>query len=314
MFSLGMYAFDCKPLNSKSPLQYLLAINPPMCFKNMLFSDLLLSNSSSGEIEHRIKPTEYVYSNKYINSEKSMQKSDTYIWSFLKSNSRKVVCKEKYLYNFSENIDFYSPDYDQSSGKDPDACTIRFESNDFNVRNNEYAKFKLRRLNFKSALSKFVLIYSPYMIVNRTNIPLVIGNGSKKNDLDVYPQTSCYFCSDKDKKLYVSTDEYGWSEAFSNDTIGITGRLSLKKTNNSKSFRPTLKEYNSEEIDIGVSIHPLNDQYYKTIAIIFTPRYVIMNSTSVPLFISDDSINSEIEHHLAPNSEKIYYFETKKDK
>ena len=30
MFSLDMYAFRCKPLNSKSPLQYLVSINPPM--------------------------------------------------------------------------------------------------------------------------------------------------------------------------------------------------------------------------------------------------------------------------------------------
>ena len=39
-----------------------------------------------------------------------------------------------------------------------------------------------------------------------------------------------------------------------------------------------------------------------------------MNSTSIPLLIGDSSSNSKIEHLIAPNSEKIYNFETKEDK
>ena len=163
----------------------------------MLFSDLLLVNASLDQVEHRIKPTEYVYSNNLLYEEGHKNyvgsENDVYQWAFLKGNSRKVVSDKRHLHNYSEDIAFGLPDYDQTLGVDHDSCIIRFECNDFDVRNNEYGKFKLRKLKFSSTLSKLMLIYSPYMVINKTNIPLMIGNGSKKNDLEVYPQTSSYF-------------------------------------------------------------------------------------------------------------------------
>lgn len=102
-----------------------------------------------------------------------------------------------------------------------------------------------------------------------------LGYGKKKNDLEVYQQTSEYFNPKKETKLYITTDEYDWSNAFDFTTIGVSGELSLTRKSDKPSYRRLIKEYNAKTFDIGVAISALDSNFYKTVAITFVPRYVI---------------------------------------
>ena len=60
-FACDVYAFKCKPLDLKVPLQVLMSFNPPMCYKNLLFGDLILQRESDKHQLLKLKPEEYNY-------------------------------------------------------------------------------------------------------------------------------------------------------------------------------------------------------------------------------------------------------------
>lgn len=186
--------------------------------------------------------------------------------------------KSDYLCNFSQEIAFHTKDYldgKSSYTYDLKSITASFEIVDFEVRSNEYDNFKLRELVFGSALSKKVLIYTPFMVVNKTGLNLIIGNGKKRNDLEVNEYTSEYFNPKEVKKILIKTESYSWTKEFDITTVGVSGLLSLQKTKGEKLLKSHLKQYNSDELDIGVNISQLSSTFYKTIAVTFSPRYVI---------------------------------------
>ena len=195
-----------------------------------------------------------------------------------------------------------------STTYDLNAITTCFEANEFEVRNNQYDNFKLRDLVFSSALSKKTVIYSPYMVVNKTNLSLIIGSGKKRNDLEVIGNSTEYFHPRQETKLYIKAEEYAWSKEFSFSTVGVSGELSLQKSKAGQSYRAVIKDYNSNEIDIGASISQLSTTFYKTTAITFTPRYVLCNTCKDPLILTNHHKNSNIQLRVEPGEEKVKFF------
>ena len=288
----------------------------------MLFGEIQLRETESGSIISRLQPREYTYNYEYIQStfdEKDKNKQDIlkYQWIFQKERLVWLKSKPDYLYNLTQWVMLYSESALESKSKtiiDPNAIWATFEAKDFEVRNNEYDNFKLREKVFSSTLSKKVVIYSPYVIINKTNIPLMIGWGKKKNDVHLYPQSTEYFSPGEETTLFVTSDEFSWSDKFDFTTIGISGWLSIKNHLTTQSYLPVIKEYNPNEVDIGVNISILSNEFPKTKAITFSPRYVISNSCSQPIVITNDHKNSNIQLMINSGKEKIYYFENKIDK
>jgi len=63
------------------------------------------------------------------------------------------------------------------------------------------------------------------MVINKTNIPLILGDQKKNQQLlKINHQSSEYFwITDKDNKLSVMTNGYDWSKPFDVNTVGLSG-------------------------------------------------------------------------------------------
>jgi hypothetical protein len=311
-FALDLNAFKCKPLHMKVPLQYLVSINPPICYKNLLFSDISLCSSTEEKVM-KLKPEEYNYLYDYIydnDNPNSKDKVDAkmYFWTFQKDSSLQLETKNTFLYNFTHNLRFHSKEFLEGKTSftyDLNSVNVAFEVNDFDVRSNEYDNFKLRDMVFNSSLSKKVIIYSPYMVINKTGLSLIVGNGKKRNDLEVKEYNSEYFNPEGCKKILIKTDNYAWSKEFDITTLGVSGMLSLQNTKGSSISSSYLKEFNSGELDLGVRISQLSRTFYKTVAITFTPRYIISNSSSQPIVLMNHHKNSKEQILVNSGREKV---------
>jgi hypothetical protein len=62
----------------------------------------------------------------------------------------------------------------------PKSVKIEFTSNNQVSLDNEYENFELRDKVTDKINSKTIMIYTPYMIMNKTNIPLIIGTEKKR--------------------------------------------------------------------------------------------------------------------------------------
>lgn len=302
-FALNLYVFTCKPNKAATPLQYLLSLNPPFCFKNMLFSDLMLTTSDS---QIKIEPTRESYL--YSQVKKS---APLYQWAFLKDNHTTVYSRKQLLTNESSTLDFYMNEDIENTKAGP-ACTITFEANDFKSKYLAYYdKFQQRHLKFSSSLSKYMLVYSPYMVINRTGIQLTVGCGKKRKDLEIGQHSSEYFAPKEKGKLYCKTDDYDWSCGFDMNTVGVQGSLALKCLNRKQTYKPLIRDYNSEEIEVGVTVSYLDNVFFKTIAITFVPRYVITNWMSTSIILYNEGKGNSKQHLIAAQQEKIYFLESK---
>ena len=285
----------------------------------MLFGELQLKQTETNALISKLKPKDYAYIYEYIQNnfdenDRDKKGMPKYQWIFQKENLVSLQTRPDFLYNLTQEVIFYSKEAVESKLKakiDPNFVFVKFEANDFEVRNNEYDNFKLRELVFSSSLSKKVVIYTPYVIINKTNIPLTIGWGKKKNDLQVYKQSTEYFDPGIETTLFVSSDEFSWSEKLDFTTIGVSGLLTIKRQLTTQSYLPVIKEYNWKEIDIGVNISMLSKEFFKTKAITFTPRYVVSNSCCHPIIITNDHPSSNTQLIVQSEKEKIYYFENK---
>jgi len=67
------------------------------------------------------------------------------------------------------------------------------------------------------------------MVINQTNIPLLLGNAKKNSTyLRVNHQSSEYFwLNELEKKLSVMTDGYLWSKPFDITTVGLSGIIQM---------------------------------------------------------------------------------------
>jgi len=74
-FSLDLHAFKCKPLQLDMPLQFLISMNPPMCYKNLLFADVSLE-SENGEHVLKLAPEKYEYMYDLVHSDNKPNSQD----------------------------------------------------------------------------------------------------------------------------------------------------------------------------------------------------------------------------------------------
>ena len=138
------------------------------------------------------------------------------------------------------------------------------------------------------------------MIINKTNIPLIICQNKKSEDdaIRIQPNTSEFYKLEKDvTKLKVKTDTYKWSAPFDITTIGISGNAKLpreKKRKAETEVPEELREYMSDELDLGVTISAISQYpWNETKVITFLPRFILMNATHRPIVITQGKEDSE---------------------
>lgn len=147
-----------------------------------------------------------------------------------------------------------------------------------------------------------VVIYSPYVILNRTGRSVIIserGNqlhsiGKKKTIQGIAPNL---FSFDKDgdrkNRALLKTEESTWSPPISFDAIGqataVRAQVHGKLT----------------EINIGVSILEGEGKYNLTKVVTLAPRYIVTSKLSEPLEIIENGSTKQFE--ILPNDLKPLY-------
>jgi hypothetical protein len=110
-FSLDLHAFKCKPYKLDIPLQFLLSLNPPVCYMNHLFADLILyKGEDQKQLAEKIAPGEFKYLNSKafeLNERKSLRKNHSkYQWAFKKDRSITLCSEVENLYSSSREVAF----------------------------------------------------------------------------------------------------------------------------------------------------------------------------------------------------------------
>ncbi|EMG47074.1 hypothetical protein G210_2649 [Candida maltosa Xu316] len=125
-----------------------------------------------------------------------------------------------------------------------------------------------------------VVVYSPYVILNRTNLNLIVNHHN--NQVESYGGGSSNNSSDSERKItpiMFSFDKHGdtknratikaedtvWSQPMSFDALGQSNELKLQVLGKQR------------EIDIGVSITEGEGKYNLTKVVSIAPRYIFMN-------------------------------------
>ena len=202
----------------------------------MLFSDISLIKENESEELLRLKPEGYNYFYNQIISEKErkvnkINKHSKYSWVLHKDRSTDVMTEYDYISNTSFDAVFHTKSHlsrETCTTFDLEAVSVKFESNKFEVRNNEYDNFKLREAAFSKTSSLNIVLYTPYMIINKTGLNLILGNGKKRNDIEIRGKSVQYFNPKGTKKLFIKAEDYSWSKEFDFTTVGISGQLSLQ--------------------------------------------------------------------------------------
>jgi hypothetical protein len=135
-------------------------------------------------------------------------------------------------------------------------------------------------------------VYTPYILVNTTNIPIYFGEkGSKMNEAKyIAPHSNEFFNpeSSKKKKFTVAVEDYDWAEPFDISTLGMAGEASMKRKKDPNYESDLQRKFNSNNLNLGILISALSAPFGKTISVKFVPRYVFMNHCKVPLMLAQD--------------------------
>ncbi|CAI5759546.1 unnamed protein product [Candida verbasci] len=137
----------------------------------------------------------------------------------------------------------------------------------------------------KDSTSLKVVIYSPYVILNRSNLNLFVeqrGNaiqqlGKQSGHLEYGVVKPFMFSFDKDgdrkNRAIIKADDTDWSPPMSFDAIGQSNEVKLQINGKQK------------EINLGVTISEGEGKYNLTKVISIAPRYVFMNKLDEDLLI-----------------------------
>jgi hypothetical protein len=160
-----------------------------------------------------------------------------------------------------------------------------------------------------------VLVFSPYLIINKTEQTLYFGERDSKEDnlLCIQPHKIEYFNPGKAKKksFAVKIDGYDWSQKFDISTVGIAGVCSLKREAKEEIKDNFIKNNNSKLIDFGVLIENLSDPYNKTKTVKFVPRYILVNMSNHPIIVKQMGDDCHKQHWIDHKQSMNYYFENK---
>ena len=76
----------------------------------------------------------------------------------------------------------------------------------------------------------------------------------------------------------------------------------------------SIKNFKSDQIDLGVLISQMEFPYNETKVVTLIPRYVIVNATHRPIIFTQDSGTSQKQIYLNPKDETPYFFENQEKK
>lgn len=246
--ALDVIVNKCRPTAQKRPPQFNCEIKPPVCFNNMTFSQLTVIRKADNKIMQNIKPGGYAYMyegiesdpaelNKIIEEDEKEENPDKlvikrakkpqadeeeklgpiklnkFIWKFTDDNNTVYESIPNYVYSITTDNEFIEVKNDSDDGKDDDSGD----------------EDKLKNITLRYEAVKFnTFIYTPYILINQTDIPLHFGEkGKKEGSLLIPPNQSEFFNpkSSKKKKFSVMIDDYEWADPFDISTLGMSGEL-----------------------------------------------------------------------------------------
>ncbi|KAG5420157.1 VPS13 [Candida metapsilosis] len=135
------------------------------------------------------------------------------------------------------------------------------------------------------------VIYSPYVILNRSNLNIIanerdnqfISSAKTVDSEQIYPTMFSFFKLDERKnRATIKTDETVWSRPLSFDAIGQASELRLQLLGKQK------------EINLGVTISEGEGIYNLTKTITITPRYVVINRLQENVSLAEEGSIKEI--------------------
>ncbi|CAK9441286.1 uncharacterized protein LODBEIA_P51550 [Lodderomyces beijingensis] len=139
-----------------------------------------------------------------------------------------------------------------------------------------------------------VVVYSPYVILNRSNLNIVAfekGNmfpspGKTSQGADVRPTMFSFEkFEDRKNRAQIKAENTEWSPQISFDAIGQSNQVRLHILGQQK------------EINFGVSISEGEGKYNLTKTVTIAPRYVFMNRLKTSLNIMEEGSASQVTAH-----------------
>lgn len=136
-----------------------------------------------------------------------------------------------------------------------------------------------------------VVIYSPYVILNRSNLNIIanekdnqfVSLAKTSSSEQIYPTMFSFFkLDDRKNRAIIKAEETVWSRPMSFDAIGQTSELRLQLLGKQK------------EINLGVTILEGEGIYNLTKTITITPRYVVINRLLESISLAEEGSIKEI--------------------
>lgn len=137
---------------------------------------------------------------------------------------------------------------------------------------------KCKESDDNSMVSKTIEVYSPYCIVNKTDMELELID--KKTGVVCCPHSIGFFKSNK-LKLKLTSEEFGEpsevTKDFNIESIGVSGCISLKLKNSDDNT--------PKEILLGINVVNSTVPLVKSKIVYITPRFILCNNLGYPLHI-----------------------------
>ena len=323
-FAMDIEVIKARPTALDRPPQFNWVIKPPICLNNKTFADISVFRVKDDKLMRIVQPGSYTYLYEGVKKkrEDNPEESEEEKEGLFKNNKSNKKLDEtpvadiklnKYIFRFEDdgNVLYESnPDYFYWSSYDYKFLAI---DNDFEDWSNE------KPIVLKYEVIKFnTFMYTPYIIINKTDLALTFGEKGERNDLTRFipANQNEYFNpqSNKKKKFSIVTDNYDWAEPFDITTLGMAGQTTLERLSEYDQLDTVISKYVSNKLNLGVLISNLGGIYGKTTTIKIVPRYMIVNNSKSPIVLAQDNDNSAKQYWISSGSSTIYHFENKKDK
>lgn len=117
---------------------------------------------------------------------------------------------------------------------------------------NEYENFELREKVFEKSHCYNLLVFTPFMLINKTRVDLELWQGDKAPIKHVKSKTAEIF-SLNSRKSKLRVKNYEWSKQYDFSTVGIGGALELtrKKVQDEGEFQLSTSH---ASLDFGILI------------------------------------------------------------
>lgn len=325
--ALDIVRQKCRPTSLDRPPHFECNLAPPICLNNMTFSEISVYRNTDETLINSIKSGGYIYLYAGVQKERKDPGSDDEDEKMREKeqmakdkNKQKEVYEgdiqfNKYYFKFVDdgNIIYESePDYFYSMKTEYKFYSERSDDNLAEEDQEEPILLTFDVIKFNT------FIYTPYILVNQTDIPIYFGEKGSKYDKArlIGPHMNEFFHpqSSKKKKFSVTVENYEWADPFDITTLGMSGEVSMKRSKDYDHENKIIQKYNSSNLNMGVIISTLSAPFGKTTAIKLVPRYVFMNHCKKPLVLSQDSENPLKQYFLKPGETVTYNFEHKGSK